>query len=98
MCRAKLLPKRRLITRREGEANKNGVTRCNKGKNKNGCAACLYLSSRHEEVVREVKVYNTGEVIPVRGRINCKTEGAFCTSCGAEKTQVGNIWVAAGVE
>ena len=77
LCRAKLPPRRGLITRREGEVNKNGVTRCNKGKSKTGCAACPYMTSQHEEVIREIKVYNTGEVIPVRGRITCKTEGGF---------------------
>ena len=77
LCRAKLPPKRGLLTRREGEAYKNGITRCNKGKSKSGCMACVYLTSRHKEVIWEVKVYNIGEIIPVQGRNNCKTEGGF---------------------
>lgn len=75
LCRAKLPPKRNLKTRTEGEQYKNGVTRCNRGKGKGGCAVCSIIMSRPEEVVREVRVYNTGEDIPVQGRINCKTEG-----------------------
>ena len=30
---------------------------------------------RPEEVVRKVTIYNTGEVIPIRGRMDCKTMG-----------------------
>ena len=70
MCRAKLPPKRGIITRREGEAYRNGVKRCSKGKDKGGCKACVHLMSHHTEIVKEVKVYNTGQKIPVEGKFN----------------------------
>ena len=67
LCRAKLPPRRGIIMRTEGELHKNGVIQCNGGKRKSGCAACSILTSWPEEVVREVRVYNTGTIIPVRG-------------------------------
>ena len=45
---------------------------------------CLYanpfiypLISRPNEIVKSVTLYNTGQVIPVKGKINCKTKGGF---------------------
>ena len=63
------------MTRTEGEQFKNGVVRCNKGKTKIGCIVCSILTTRPEEVVREVTIYNTGEKISIRGRMDCKTRG-----------------------
>ena len=93
LCRAKLPPKRNLITRAEGEQHKNGITRCSKGKGQGGCIACSILTSRPKEIVREVRVYNTGEDIPVQGRLNCKTEGflyLLWSSKNLEKQYLGH--------
>ena len=51
----------------------NGVTRCNKGLGRNQCSACLYFTSTPNEVVKEVKVHSSGQVIKVEGKLNCKT-------------------------
>ena len=76
LCRAKLPPKRGLIMRREGEANKNDVMRCNRDKSKSSSMVCVYLTGKHEEIIQEVKVFNT-EIIMFQGWLNCKTEGGF---------------------
>ena len=90
------------MTRVEGEQYKNGITRCNRGKEKGGCAACSIITPRPEEVVREVRVYNTGEDTLVQGRINCKTEGflyLLWSSKNPTKQYLGRCgrWVSASI-
>ena len=87
LCRAKLPPKRNLITRLEGELHKNGVTRCNKGKGQGGCIACSYLTPTPRDVVRKVRVFNVRKEIPVQGRINCKTVGFLYLLWSEKKTR-----------
>ena len=76
LCRAKLPPiKKSIATRTQGEQYRNGVVQCSKGKSKGGCTACSIITSRPAEIVREVTIYNTGEKIPIKGRMDCKTRG-----------------------
>ena len=75
LCRARLLPKKKIKTRGEIEMYRNGVTRCSKGKGQGGCITCSYITKTPREVVKEVRIFNAGRDIPVQGRINCKTEG-----------------------
>ena len=35
------------------------------------------MTSRPNEVVKYVTIHNTGQKIPVEGRLNCKTQGGF---------------------
>ena len=77
LCRAKLPPVRKVNTRGSGVETRNQVTRCNKGLNRQGCVCCPFITSRPNEVIKFVTIHNTGQRIPVEGRINCKTQGGF---------------------
>ena len=77
LCQAKLPPRRVVRTRAAEGANNNGLTRCNRGTTRAGCICCAYITSRPAEVIREVTITSTNTVIPVEGRINCKTTGGF---------------------
>ena len=57
--------------RREGE---NGLTRCNKGLNRNECATCPFITLKPSEVIKKVTIGN-GKEIEVKGKLNCKTPG-----------------------
>ena len=39
--------------------------------------ACPFITSRPNEVVKFVTIHNTGQKIPVEGKINCKSKGGF---------------------
>ena len=77
LCRARLPPVRNVNTRAGGELARHGVTRCNKGLARQGCAACPYITSKPNQVIRSVKFHSTGQVIQVEGRINCKTNCGY---------------------
>ena len=38
---------------------------------------CPFIPSRPNEVIKSVTIHNTGQKIPVEGRLNCKTKGGF---------------------
>ena len=77
LCRAKLPPIRRMNTRATAENAKNGLTRCNKGLNRPSCVCCPFITSRPNEVVKTVTLFNTGLEIVIEGLINCKTKGGY---------------------
>ena len=77
LCRARLPPVRRMNTRAGAEHNRNGVSRCNKGLARTGCVACPFITSRPNEIIKSVTLHSTGEVVPVEGRLNCKSQGGF---------------------
>ena len=77
LCRAKLPPVRRIATRAGGQEARSGVTRCSKGQGRNGCLACPFMTEWPNQVIRSVKISNTGQEVPVEGRINCKTRGGY---------------------
>jgi hypothetical protein len=77
LCRAKLPPRRPVRTRAAEESNRHGLTRCNKGTTRAGCIGCAYITSRPAEVIKSVTITSTNTVIPVEGRINCKTTSGF---------------------
>ena len=57
--------------RREGG---NGLTRCNKGLNRNECATCPFITLKPSEVIKKVTIGN-GKEIEVKGKLNCKAPG-----------------------
>ena len=77
LCRAKLPTEKKVSTRAESEGARNGVSRCNKGLGRRGCVECSIITSRPNEVVKSVTIHNTNQIIPVEGKINCKTRGGF---------------------
>ena len=77
LCRAKLPPVRRIATRAAGQEARSGLTRCNKGLGRNGCSACPYITERHNQVIRSVRIHNTGQEVQVEGRITCKSKGGY---------------------
>ena len=72
LCRAKLPPLRRIATPAGGQE-----ARCSKGQGRNGSSACPFMTERPNQVIRSVKISNTGQQVPVEGRINCKTRGGY---------------------
>jgi hypothetical protein len=77
LCRARLPPARGGMNTRAAAADRggrNGLTRCNKGLNRNSCGACPHITSRPSEVIKKVRL-GTGVEIEVKGRMNCKTPG-----------------------
>jgi ribosome modulation factor len=74
LCRAKLPKKRGVNTRAGDRENTRGVSRCNKGRGRKQCGCCPYLTQRPSQVVKEVKVHSSGEVLKIEDRINCQTK------------------------
>jgi hypothetical protein len=77
LCRAKLPPARPVRTRAAEAGSSNGLSRCSRGTGKAGCVTCSFITSRPAQVIKSVKINSTGMVIPVEGRLNCKTKGGF---------------------
>ena len=73
LCRSKLPPPRNINTRATARENQRGITRCNKGLNRNSCRTCPILTSNPREVIKEVKVHSSGQTIQIEEKINCKT-------------------------
>ena len=94
LCRARLPPIRPVITRAGAELARHGVSRCNKGLARQGCIACPFITSRPNEVIKNVKLFSTGQVVQVEGRINCKTKGGYLyllwSSKAPEKQYIGS--------
>ena len=74
LFRAKLPPEKKINTRAGDQGARNGLHRCNKGRNRTGCAACPFITSRPAKVVKKIKLFNN-KVITVDGKITCKTRG-----------------------
>ena len=69
------VPKARLVNTRAGEKeNRRGVSRCNKGTGRNQCGACGYLTRSPRDVIKEVKINSSGEVVKIEDKINCETK------------------------
>ena len=64
-------------TRATASKAKNGVSRCNKGLNRNGCVCCPFITSKPNEIIKTVKLFNTGQEIVIEGTINCKTRCGY---------------------
>ena len=73
LCRSKLPPPRNINTRATARENQRGITRCNKGLNRNTCRTCPILTSNPREVIKEVKVHSSGQIIQIEEKINCNT-------------------------
>ena len=65
LCTAKLPPLRRSLRPQE-----DGFRRCNLS----GCRLCPFTGLCAGEVQRWVRVNSTGEKLPIRGRLNCKSK------------------------
>lgn len=77
LVKAKLPRVRPVNTRAGVRENRRGVTRCNKGTGRNQCGGCVYLTRSPREVVKEVKMNSTGEVVKIEDKMNCKTRGCI---------------------
>ena len=77
LCRSKVPPVRNINTRATARENQRGVTRCNKGLNRNNCRSCVILTSNPREVIKEVKVHSSGQTIQIEEKINCKTKNVL---------------------
>ena len=77
LIRAKLPKTRPLNTRASVRENARGVTRCNKGSGRNQCGGCAYITRSPREVIKEVKMNSTGEVLQIADKMNCKTRGVI---------------------
>ena len=60
----------------------NSVTRCSKGRGRNGCLLCPFLPDRPSEVVKEVVMAPSGQVEQVQGKLTCKQARAGYLSAG----------------
>ena len=88
LCRSKLPPARNINTRASARENQRGITRCNKGLNRNTCSFCPILTSSPREVIKEVKVHSSGQTIQIEEKINCKTKN-FLYLVESKKTPKG---------
>lgn len=77
LCRTKLPPARPVCTRAAEEGSSNGLSRCSRGTGRAACVTCSFITSRPAQVIKSVKINSTGTVIPIEGRLNCKTKGGF---------------------
>ena len=72
------LPRARPVNTRQGEReNRRGVSRCNRGTGRNQCGACAHLTDSPREVIKEVAIHSSGEVIQIQDQINCKTKSVL---------------------
>ena len=89
LIRARLPPKERRSKRRKLD----GFYKCREF----GCRLCPYIDSN--SVIKEVIVSNTGEVIPIKGVITCKSTNviyeAHCNKCSTRAQYVGTTGKAA---
>ena len=76
-----------LRTKIMDEDAKNGVT---KGIGRNGCTACHFLTSKPNQVIKMVEVYNTGKKVQVDGQIKCKTRGVLVLAVEQESRYLGS--------
>ena len=74
LCRAKLPPRKQVVTRAAAGVIKSGLTRCNKGLARAGCLACPFVTATPNQVIKSVTIPSTKEEIPVEGRITCSTK------------------------
>ena len=73
-CKAKLPPRKQVVTRAAAGVIKSGLTRCNKGLARAGCLACPFVTATPNQVIKSVTIPSTKEEIPVEGRITCSTK------------------------
>ena len=73
-CKAKLPPRKQVVTRAAAGVIKSGLTRCNKGLARAGCLACPFVTATPNQVIKSVTIPSTKEEIPVEGRITCSTQ------------------------
>ena len=72
------LPRARPVNTRQGEReNRRGVSRCNRGTGRNQCGACAHLTDSPREVIKQVAIHSSGEVIQIQDQINCKTKSVL---------------------
>ena len=65
LCTAKLPPPRRNLRQQE-----DGFRRCNRS----GCRLCPFTGLMQGEIIRSLKVHTTGEDLPIRGRLDCRSK------------------------
>ena len=86
LVRAKLPPERkRMMARRR----KVGFRRCQK---KNRCRLCPYTGLAPGEVVGEVKITHSGEVIPIKSLLDCQTRESTVHSSVHQVSQAVSWW------
>ena len=73
LCRAKLPPAKRVNTRGAGQDARSGLHRCNRGLNRNSCAACPFITNRPAEVIKKIRLHS-GKEITVDSKLTCKTK------------------------
>ena len=88
LCRAKLPQAHTIRTRASIRENQRGVTRCNKGLNRNNCRACPIITRAPQDVVKEIKIHSSREVVKVEGKMNCKSK-SFLYVLESSKTPKG---------
>ena len=77
LVKAKVPKVRPAITRAGERENRRGVSRCSKGTGRNQCGKCHYFTDHPREVIKEVTVSSTGEIIRIEDQINCKTKSCI---------------------
>ena len=88
LCRAKLPQVHTIKTRASIRENQRGITRCNKGVDRNTCSACPILTKSPQEVVREIRIHSSGKVVQVEGKLTCKSR-SFLYVLESSKTPKG---------
>jgi hypothetical protein len=88
LCRAKLPQAHTIKTRATARENQRGITRCNKGLDRNNCRACPVLTKAPQDVIKEVKIHSSGKVVKVEGKLNCKSK-SFLYVLESSKTPKG---------
>ena len=78
LVRAKVPTKRRGVNTRSAiRENFRGVTRCSKGTGKKQCPSCAYITRSPREVIKQVKMNSTGEMVKIEDKMNCQTKGVI---------------------
>ena len=53
------------------------MSRCNKGKVRRQCGACVYLTKHPNQVRKSIKINSSGETVKIGDPINCKTKSCI---------------------
>ena len=77
LVKAKLPKVKPLNTRSGVREVTRGVSRCNRSSGRRQCGACAYITRHPGEVVKELRMSSTGEILQIMDQINCRTRGCI---------------------
>ena len=93
LIKARLSAKPTVQTRAATGARVVGVRRCSGGGRRQSCPLCPHLGASPRDVMQEVKIHHSGEIIKIRENMSCTDQGCLyllsCKKGGCRKQYIG---------